>query len=251
MSFVTSSNDFTASLFGTLYGSLQKMHSTPRMAPVEPVQEHPEDERKQQGRDQRQAEAGQRGSAQQGVEKVVKTRSELNGAEKRNLDQLKQRDREVRTHEQAHMSAGGAHVQGGPSYSYETGPDGRQYAVGGNVSIDVSKVPGNPEATEEKARTVRKAAMAPANPSAQDLKVAAKATQLAQEARLEMQKERQAERKEAEEEQQTARADREDSARAEDETAPSPRTRRAAQAYQAASSPIETPTPGSAFSTAI
>lgn len=251
MSFVTSSNDFTASLFGTLYGSLQKMHSTPRMAPPEPVQEHPQDEKKQQGRDQRQAEAGQRSSEQQNVEKAVKSRSELNGSEKRNLDDLKQRDREVRTHEQAHMSAGGAHVQGGPSYSFETGPDGRQYAVGGNVSIDVSKVPGNPEATEEKARTVRKAAMAPANPSAQDLKVAAKATQLAQEARLEMQKEKQAEREEAEEEQQAIKAERQSTSAAEGEVAPSARTRRATQAYQAASSPIETPTPGSAFSTAI
>lgn len=101
------------------------------------------------------------------------------------LSKLQQRDREVRTHEQAHISAGGQHVSGGASYSYTRGPDGRQYATGGSVSIDTSTVSGDPEATEEKARTVRRAALAPGNPSAQDQSVAAKAANMEMKAKME------------------------------------------------------------------
>lgn len=66
------------------------------------------------------------------------------------LRELQQRDAEVRAHEQAHLAAGGPHVTGGASYTYQKGPDGRQYAIGGQVSIDTSAVPGDPEATEKK-----------------------------------------------------------------------------------------------------
>lgn len=97
------------------------------------------------------------------------------------LRKLKQRDAEVRAHEQAHMAAGGQYVSGGPSYTYQQGPDGRQYAIGGHVSIDVSSVPDDPEAGAAKARQVRRAALAPGEPSAQDRAVAARAS--AQEAR--------------------------------------------------------------------
>jgi len=106
------------------------------------------------------------------------------------LRELQQRDREVRSHEQAHISAGGDVVTGGARYTYETGPDGKQYAIGGEVSIDTSPVPGDPEATEEKAQTIRRAAMAPASPSSQDQKVAAQAAQMEAEARMEQLEER-------------------------------------------------------------
>jgi hypothetical protein len=46
-------------------------------------------------------------------------------------------------------------------------------------------VPGDPEATEEKARPVRRAALAPANPSATDQNVAAKAVAMEGKARSE------------------------------------------------------------------
>ncbi len=101
------------------------------------------------------------------------------------IRELEQRDREVRSHEQAHISAGGSAVSGGARYEYTVGPDGKQYAVGGEVSIDTSPVPGNPEATIEKAQTVRRAALAPATPSSQDQKVAAQAAQMEAEARME------------------------------------------------------------------
>ena len=97
------------------------------------------------------------------------------------LRELKQRDAEVRAHERAHMAAGGQYVAGGPSYEYQQGPDGRQYAIGGHVTIDASSIPDDPEASAAKARQVRRAALAPGEPSAQDRAVAAKAA--AQEAK--------------------------------------------------------------------
>ncbi|MCW8933992.1 MAG: putative metalloprotease CJM1_0395 family protein [Gammaproteobacteria bacterium] len=102
------------------------------------------------------------------------------------LRQLRARDREVRAHEAAHTAAGGSLVRGGPSYTFQTGPDGRSYAVGGEVQLDVSAVPNNPQATLAKASQIRAAALAPANPSAQDVRVAANANQLASRARIDL-----------------------------------------------------------------
>jgi hypothetical protein len=102
------------------------------------------------------------------------------------VEKLKKADREVRAHEQAHMSAGGAYVRGGATYQYQTGPDGQQYAVAGEVSIDVSPVKNNPAATIQKMEVVRAAALAPANPSSQDRAVAAQASQVAAQAAMEL-----------------------------------------------------------------
>lgn len=97
----------------------------------------------------------------------------LNEAEEKQVDELSQRDREVRAHEQAHARAGGAHA-GAPSYTFQQGPDGKRYAVGGEVQIDTSGER-TPEATIRKMQTVIRAATAPADPSSQDLKVAQQA----------------------------------------------------------------------------
>lgn len=105
-------------------------------------------------------------------------------AEKKEIEELKARDQEVRTHEQAHASVGGQYA-GAPSYDFETGPDGRQYAVGGEVSIDISEE-STPEETLRKMQQVKAAALAPAEPSPQDLRVASEATQRASEARAEI-----------------------------------------------------------------
>lgn len=91
----------------------------------------------------------------------------------RMLAQLQARDREVRAHESAHKAVGGT-LAGGVSYSYQTGPDGRRYAVGGEVSIDMGGA-GDPRTTVERMRQVVAAALAPAQPSAQDRAVAAAA----------------------------------------------------------------------------
>jgi hypothetical protein len=111
----------------------------------------------------------------------------LTQQEIKQLEDLKNRDQEVRKHEQAHKSAGGRYAEG-VSFSYQTGPDGRRYAVGGEVGIDVSKED-TPEETIQKAASVRAAALAPANPSSQDRKIAAMASQMAQEARHEVETE--------------------------------------------------------------
>ena len=73
--------------------------------------------------------------------------STLSEQELKQVQELKTRDREVRAHEAAHLAAAGSLAIGGASYSYQRGPDGVQYAVGGEVSIDTSAVEGDPEAT--------------------------------------------------------------------------------------------------------
>ena len=112
-----------------------------------------------------------------------KTDLELTDEERQLLKELRARDAEVRAHEQAHLAAAGPYANGAPTYEYQTGPDGRQYAVGGEVSIDTSPVPGDPEATGRKAQTIKRAAVAPSDPSAQDRQVAAQAAQLEARAR--------------------------------------------------------------------
>ncbi|MEL0656019.1 putative metalloprotease CJM1_0395 family protein [Pseudoalteromonas issachenkonii] len=96
--------------------------------------------------------------------------------EQQQIKELKTRDTEVRVHEQAHAAVGGRHA-GSPSYGYERGPDGTNYAVSGEVQIDVSEVPNDPQATIDKMQTVRAAALAPAEPSGADRSIAADATQ--------------------------------------------------------------------------
>ena len=110
---------------------------------------------------------------------------ELSSEDAAQVTKLKQIDRQVRQHEQAHLAAAGGMATSGASYTYQKGPDGVNYAVGGEVSISVS--PGRtPEETLRRAQTVRAAALAPANPSGQDRAVAAQATAMAMEARKEM-----------------------------------------------------------------
>lgn len=104
----------------------------------------------------------------------------LTEEEQAQVAKLKARDREVRTHEQAHAAAGGA-AAGAPSYSYQQGPDGRQYAVGGEVPIKASASSSDPQAAIRQLEQVVRAALAPAQPSGQDRAVAAGAqAQIAQ-----------------------------------------------------------------------
>lgn len=100
------------------------------------------------------------------------------------VEKLKARDREVRAHEMAHLAAAGGLATSGASFSYQRGPDGVSYAVGGEVKIDTSSG-SNPEETLRKAQIIRAAALAPAEPSGQDRAVAAKASQMEAQARAE------------------------------------------------------------------
>ena len=117
------------------------------------------------------------------AERDVETQQEE--AKQQVVTELKARDREVRTHEQAHAAVGGQYA-GSPTYSFKRGPDGQRYAVSGEVGIDTAAVPNDPEATLRKMEVVLRAALAPAEPSAQDLRVAAQAQAKAAQARVEL-----------------------------------------------------------------
>ncbi|MGL1902818.1 MAG: putative metalloprotease CJM1_0395 family protein [Fibrobacterales bacterium] len=114
--------------------------------------------------------------------------AELSEEEQAQVTEMKARDQEVRTHEQSHLAAAGPNARGGVKLEYESGPDGKQYAVSGHVDIDVSKAD-TPEETITKAEQIQQAALAPAEPSSKDRQVAAEATQLESEAREELREE--------------------------------------------------------------
>ena len=78
---------------------------------------------------------------------------------------------------------------GAARFKYQRGPDGRSYAVGGEVSIDVSPE-SSPGATARKMAVVIRAAQAPADPSAQDRSVANQARQVKQQAESELRAEK-------------------------------------------------------------
>ncbi len=117
---------------------------------------------------------------------AAERRGELTREEQQRLEQLQeleQRDQEVRAHEQAHKAVAGQHA--GPiRYEFVQGPDGRRYAVAGEVPIDLTPAP-TPEETIAKMEQVRRAALAPAEPSDSDRRIAAEATQLILDARAE------------------------------------------------------------------
>jgi len=113
-------------------------------------------------------------------------RNDLSDSEKDLVRRLEKRDQEVRRHEQAHLSSAGGYAKGGARYDYQRGPDGKNYAVGGEVTLDVSKIPNDPEATIAKMEIVKKAALAPAEPSSKDRTIARNASRAIQKARTEL-----------------------------------------------------------------
>lgn len=135
------------------------------------------------------AEAQAQQQAQKAKTEEAKLQSDIE-----TIRELAARDREVKSHEQAHQAVGGQYA-GAMEFSYTQGPDGKRYATAGEVGISVGPVPNDPEATLRKAEQVRRAALAPAEPSAQDRQVAALATQLSIEAQIDI---RQMERQMAE-----------------------------------------------------
>lgn len=174
-------------------------------------------------------------SARDRLETVRTSRQALESAERRGelspeeqqrleqLQELEQRDQEVRAHEQAHKAVAGQYA--GPiRYEFVQGPDGRRYAVAGEVPIDLSPAP-TPEETVAKMEQVRRAALAPAEPSDADRRIAAEATQLILDARAEAQRQQReeaelaAELREAERELQREAAETERVARQEQDRA--------------------------------
>ncbi len=111
--------------------------------------------------------------------------AQLDARQQAQVDKLKAADMKVRQHEQAHLAAAGGLATSGPTYTYLRGPNGVNYAVAGEVAIDAS--PGaTPQETIERARRIQAAALAPADPSAQDRSVAARAGQMERDARAQL-----------------------------------------------------------------
>lgn len=129
--------------------------------------------------------AARSGPAQESSGGVDRESDGLTEDERKQVETLRARDLEVKTHEQAHVAAAGELFRGGPYYDYRTGPDGQRYAVSGRVNIDTS--PGRtPEESIAKAAKIKRSALAPAEPSSTDRAVAAEADRLASKARAEL-----------------------------------------------------------------
>lgn len=101
----------------------------------------------------------------------------LTPQQQQRVQALQQVDRAVRQHEAAHIAAGAGVVISGPNYNYTYGPDGKAYAVSGEVGIDTS-AEDKPEANIDKGVRIQKAALAPRDPSPQDYRVAAAGAEL-------------------------------------------------------------------------
>lgn len=108
-----------------------------------------------------------------------------NSTDAETIRQLAETDRKVRAHEAAHLAAAGELATSGASFGYTRGPDGKQYAVSGEVSISVREGE-DAASTLRIAEQIRRAALAPADPSGQDRSVAAQADAMASKARSEM-----------------------------------------------------------------
>lgn len=126
---------------------------------------------------------------------------ELTMSEVREVRELEKIDAQVKAHEAAHQAAGGG-LAGAASFSYQKGPDNKMYAVAGEVPIQI-KEGSTPQETIAIARQIQAAALAPADPSPQDYRVAASAVKLEMEAKIELSEQQEEERKEVSQDNQT------------------------------------------------
>lgn len=110
---------------------------------------------------------------------------EFSPSELRRIAELERIDTEVKAHEQAHINAGRGLITSAPSYAYTYGPDGKQYAISGEVGIDTSPEQ-EAQANIDKGQRIQDTALAPADPSPQDYQVAATGKQLEQQGRSDL-----------------------------------------------------------------
>jgi hypothetical protein len=130
-------------------------------------------------------------AAKRVAEQKTDPADELSPDELKLLKELEARDSEVKAHEAAHQAAGGG-MTGAATYTYQQGPDGKMYAIGGEVSISISSG-SSPEETIKNARQVAAAAMAASDPSPQDHAVASSARVMEMKALQQLAKESQKE----------------------------------------------------------
>lgn len=105
---------------------------------------------------------------------------ELSREDQELVDNLEARDAKVRNHETSHIMAAGGQA-GMPTYTYQTGPDGKRYAIGGSVNI-ATMTTGDTEQDARRANTAYRAAMATGEPSSRDMQAATRARTMEMEA---------------------------------------------------------------------
>ncbi len=88
------------------------------------------------------------------------------------LEKFKNSDSRIRNHEQAHVASGTATTP--ISYKYQMGPDGKMYAVGGEVRLDTS-IPDDPKAAAFKLKQIQEASNAPSDMSGADAQISIQA----------------------------------------------------------------------------
>ncbi len=149
---------------------------------AKPLSEKPSEEPAEETDEAKKSEQSDGGKPDSESKKASGPGRELSQAEQEQVNRLRARDAEVAAHENAHVAAAGPYARGGANYSYQTGPDGKRYRVGGHVNIDISEER-DPRATIQKAQVIYRAALAPAEPSNQDRSVASAAKQMEARAR--------------------------------------------------------------------
>lgn len=92
---------------------------------------------------------------------------------KRVLEKFKKSDSNIKAHEQSH--AAGANTTSPIKYSYQTGPDGKLYAVGGEVRLDTS-IPKDPNEASFKLSKLQSAASVSDGMSSADSNIAIQAS---------------------------------------------------------------------------
>ena len=175
-----------ATAYTSSFQAGQTQHEEPSQAPVNTSQAHGQDTvaLSKAGKDALSKDTEATSTPQ------ISSSEELSQEDITELTEIKERDVEVRAHEQAHLAAAGGYATGGASFTYQKGPDGQSYAVGGEVGIDLS-TESDPNATIQKMQTIKRAALAPASPSSTDRQVAAQAEIKESQARQEVIKEQQ------------------------------------------------------------
>ena len=118
----------------------------------------------------------------------LKESNELSEDEKHLVLDLQSRDAEVKAHEAAHQSGGA--TTGGATFTYQQGPDGKMYAIGGEVSVSF-QTGSTPQKTIANAQAVIASALAPADPSGQDMAIASSAMVMIMKAQQQLSKETQ------------------------------------------------------------
>ena len=85
------------------------------------------------------------------------------------LNKFKHSDANIQSHEQTHASIG--RTTAPISYTYQEGPDGKMYAIGGHVKLDTS-IPDDPKAALFKLDQIKRASLGPSDVSGADIGIA-------------------------------------------------------------------------------